>query len=230
MNCIIFTGGNFPADSKTAQTLKQKTKSDTIVIAADSGLNAAMAYNIKVDYFLGDMDSVSPKAVEWFKSNSTKPNTDYFPVDKDFSDTELALKKARALGADFITLVGGSGGRLDHLLGIFELYKQDFAPDLWLTEENAVYLLDAEINPNLSFKNFFQNEPVSIFPIFSHAKQKDAKYKCNSKGLEWQLDDLDWNNGAVSLSNRLSKNGNEIEISAGCGRFIVITPLEKFLS
>lgn len=229
MNCIIFTGGKFPADQKTVQTLKQQSSTDTIVIAADSGLNTAMHYNIKADYFLGDMDSVSQKAVDWFNKNSRNQNTDYFPVDKDFSDTELALKKAKELDASKITLVGGSGGRLDHFLGILELYKQDFAPDLWLTEENAVYLLDATKNSKLSFNNFSLNEPVSIFPVFLHSSA-DRKYCCRSKGLKWQLDNLDWNAGTVSLSNRRAENKSTIELFAECGRFIVIVPIEKFLS
>ncbi|MBP5794104.1 MAG: thiamine diphosphokinase, partial [Spirochaetaceae bacterium] len=125
MNCIIFTGGKFPEKTKTAALL-EPLKANSIVIAADSGLDAAKAYDIKPDFFLGDMDSVNAESLAWFKSHKkeTAPqNIETFPEDKDFSDTELALHKAKSLGADFTALIGGSGGRLDHLLGILELFK-----------------------------------------------------------------------------------------------------------
>ncbi len=248
MNCIIFTGGNYPEKSEIMHFI-EPLQSNSIIIAADSGMNAAMAYDMKPDFFLGDMDSVKPEAVAWFKSfegsdktsKTTKgaphaaahqkpQNIETFPQDKDFSDTELALRKAKSLGADFIVLIGGSGGRLDHLLGILELFKGRNRPDLWLAEENAVCFIDAEKRPRIEVDALPENAPVSVFPVFK-PDCKDRNFVCKSEGLVWQLDSLDWKSGAVSLSNRrkssADKTGKDMSVRLNIqkGSFIVIVPL-----
>lgn len=225
MNCIIFTGGNYPEKSKVIHFIEHLI-SDSIIIAADSGLNAAKDYGIKPDFFLGDMDSVSAEASAWFqglKKKASPQNTETFPTDKDFSDTELALNKAKTSGADFIILIGGSGGRLDHLIGILELFKGENRPDLWLTEENLVCLIDSKKRRNVRISNLPENSPLSVFPIFNTYRAE--KYKCKSKGLVWPLDNLDWEKGAVSLSNRQSSDSqNEaVLLYAEKGTFIVVT-------
>ena len=231
MNCIIFTGGKYPEKDKISHFI-EPLKDNVIVIAADSGLDAAKAYDIKPDFFLGDMDSVNAESLAWFKSHKkeTAPqnpqnNIETFPEDKDFSDTELALHKAKSLGADFIALIGGSGGRLDHLLGILELFKGKNAPDLWLAEENAVVFADAERRPFLSIDGLSENAPVSVFPVFK-TENRGAKYVCKSENLVWPLDGLDWKSGAVSLSNRRTSSSTEpVKLEIESGSFIVIVPL-----
>ncbi|NLK46308.1 MAG: thiamine diphosphokinase [Treponema sp.] len=239
MNSIIFTGGKFPSKEKTKHFLTSLEDKQKIVIVADSGLDAAMSYNIKPDYFLGDMDSVSLKSIEWLKTNNCIGSTEIFPTDKDFSDTEIALKKAAKLGIKYVTVIGGSGGRLDHLLGIVELFKCEYAPNLWLTEENAVCLIDSKKSPHLSILNSSPKDPISVFPIFRlcHDKNLNDKncniYRCKSKGLVWQLDNLDWQNGEFSLSNRQNDSVNKenpVEIYAENGKFIVVAPLSAYIS
>ena len=227
MNCIIFTGGKYPEKDKISHFI-EPLKDNAIVIAADSGLDAAKAYDIKPDFFLGDMDSVNAESLAWLKSHKkeTAPqNIETFPEDKDFSDTELALHKAKSLGADFTALIGGSGGRLDHLLGILELFKGKNEPDLWLAEENAVVFADAERRPFLSIDGLSENAPVSVFPVFK-TENRGAEFVCKSHNLVWQLDGLDWKSGAVSLSNRRTSSSTEpIKLEIESGSFIVIVPL-----
>ena len=245
MNCIIFTGGNYPQKDRISHFL-EPLKDNAVVIAADSGLNTAKAYNIKPDYFLGDMDSVDAGSVAWFKGfertakgapdaaaqkHSRKPqNIETFPEDKDYSDTELAIRKAKSLGADFTVLIGGAGGRLDHLLGILELFKGEYKPDLWLAEENAVVFADAASRPSLSISGLTENAPFSVFPVFK-PDCNDKNFVCKSENLVWQLDGLDWQGGAVSLSNRRKPSADQsgkdvpVKLNIQKGSFIVIVPL-----
>ena len=256
MNCIIFTGGNYPEKSEIMHFI-EPLQSNSIIIAADSGMNAAMAYDMKPDFFLGDMDSVKPEAVAWFKSfegsdktsKTTKgaphaaahqkpQNIETFPQDKDFSDTELAIYKAKSLGADFIVLIGGSGGRLDHLLGILELFKGRNKPDLWLAEENAVIFTDTARRSSLSISGLAEDAPVSVFPVFQPdcTDKADKEYSCKSENLVWPLDGLDWQGGAISLSNRrkpsTDKDGKDMPVRLNIqkGSFIVILPLSASFS
>ena len=46
----------------------------------------------------------------------TRAAVERHPVDKDATDLELALEAARSRGAGSVVVVGGHGGRLDHLL------------------------------------------------------------------------------------------------------------------
>ena len=250
MNCIIFTGGNYPQKDRISHFL-EPLKDNAVVIAADSGLNTAKAYNIKPDYFLGDMDSVDAESVAWFKSfertekgapgaaaHQKPQNIETFPEDKDYSDTELAIRKAKSLGADFTVLIGGAGGRLDHLLGILELFKGAYKPDLWLAEENAVLFADAAGHSDLSISGLTENAPVSVFPVFQTdcTDKADKEYSCKSENLVWPLDGLDWQGGAISLSNRrkplTDKDGKDMPVRLNIqkGSFIVILPLSASFS
>jgi thiamine pyrophosphokinase len=84
------------------------------VIAADGGLDRALSLGLEVDVVVGDLDSVSPDALERAKANGVRVVR--HPAAKDFTDLELALDEAVALGAGRVLVVASAGGRLDHLL------------------------------------------------------------------------------------------------------------------
>lgn len=85
------------------------------VIAADSGLAQAPRLGLRVDLAVGDFDSVHPDALA--AAERTGCRIERHPATKEHTYLELALLAARARGADRVTVVGGHGGRLDHLLG-----------------------------------------------------------------------------------------------------------------
>jgi thiamine pyrophosphokinase len=84
-------------------------------IAADSGLEHAQRLGLHVDLVIGDMDSVSPDSLERARKAGATVTT--HPVDKDATDLELAIGAALDGGARHVIIVGGRGGRIDHLLG-----------------------------------------------------------------------------------------------------------------
>jgi thiamine pyrophosphokinase len=106
---IVLAGGD-PVEPHVRTLLPD----DAIVIAADSGLYQADRIGLAVDVVVGDFDSVDPSAVE--RARATGAVVERHPAEKDATDLELALDAARARGAEHITVVGGAGGRLDHLL------------------------------------------------------------------------------------------------------------------
>jgi len=81
-----------------------------LVVAADSGADVALALGLRVDVVVGDFDSVTPAGA------AAAPEQRRFPTEKDATDLALALAEARDRGAESLSVVGGSGGRLDHLL------------------------------------------------------------------------------------------------------------------
>jgi thiamine pyrophosphokinase len=86
---------------------------DDILLAADSGLDHALAAGLAPSGVFGDMVSISDGGLQWATEHATISR---HPVDKNQTDTELALAFAVAMNPARITLVGG-GDRLDHTLG-----------------------------------------------------------------------------------------------------------------
>ena len=100
--CVIFTARceGDPADA-------YDPRPDDFVLCADGGWQIAAGMGVKPDLVLGDFDS-SPAP--------DGARIERFPAEKDDTDTMLCLKKGLSLGFDDFTLVGGFGGRPDHML------------------------------------------------------------------------------------------------------------------
>jgi thiamine pyrophosphokinase len=106
---VVLCGGDAP--SARARELVAPA---SVVLAADSGLHHARALGLDADRIIGDFDSASPASVA--RAEARGAVLERHPTAKDATDLELALDRAVALGADDIVVLGGGGGRLDHLL------------------------------------------------------------------------------------------------------------------
>ena len=106
---VVVTGGD-PVDPSHLPELPP----GTVVVAADSGIDHAQALGLVVDVAIGDFDSVSPGGLA--RATEAGAAIERHPVAKDATDLELALDAAFALGPRRIHVLGGHGGRLDHLL------------------------------------------------------------------------------------------------------------------
>ena len=86
-----------------------------LVVAADGGVRHAAGLGLRVDRWVGDGDSTTPAELAALEAAGVW--IERSAVDKDESDTELALLAALEDGADAISIVGALGGpRLDHAL------------------------------------------------------------------------------------------------------------------
>lgn len=86
-----------------------------LTIAADAGAQSLERIGRRPQLLIGDLDSVDPGLVERLAQSGTR--VERHPVDKEASDTELAVEAAFAAGATEVTLLGATGGeRLDHEL------------------------------------------------------------------------------------------------------------------
>ncbi len=99
MYCYIF--GAMPFN-----TFDFELTVNDLVIAADSGVINAEKLNISPDFIIGDFDSLG--------YTPTNANTIIHPVEKDDTDTMLAVKLGLEQGYKSFRVFGGIGGRLDH--------------------------------------------------------------------------------------------------------------------
>ena len=105
--CYIVGAGEFTARGLCPEA-------GDFVIAADGGLRALEGLGIKPDLLIGDLDSLGdhplPDGVPLEKH----------PVEKDDTDTGIALAQGYAMGYREFVLCGCAGGRVDHLMANFQ--------------------------------------------------------------------------------------------------------------
>lgn len=111
MHVVIFAGGNV----RPGKSLSAAIESADICIAADSGAEAALQYGCIPRIVVGDFDSLDERILEELgKQGSQVRRVD---VEKDETDTELAVQMGIDEGATSITLAGALGGaRFDHTM------------------------------------------------------------------------------------------------------------------
>lgn len=106
---IVVTGGD-PIDPAELGRIPEAA----LVIAADSGVELAQALGLPVHLAIGDFDSVDPRALR--TAEAAGALVERHQAAKDATDLELALDAALARRPSRVHVVGGHGGRLDHLL------------------------------------------------------------------------------------------------------------------
>ena len=85
------------------------------VIAADGGASSLDRLGRRPDLLVGDLDSAEASLVERLVASGT--HVERHPIDKEASDTELAIEAAFGAGGSTVVLLGALGGeRLDHEL------------------------------------------------------------------------------------------------------------------
>ncbi len=205
---VIFTGGASPEAEIIKLVLSGK---QFFSVAADSGLIAAEEAGIKVDCIVGDMDSLGDES----RLASYPPDCVIrHERDKDFSDTELAIKAAEEKGCDEIWIIGGGGGRIDHLFAIRSLFERDIFPSRWITDSADIYCIDAKSSKPALHAIVEKDSKVSVFPLGK------SPWEAKSSGLKWRLAGLPWTRGFFGLSNT-APNG-EFTVKAEKGRFMII--------
>jgi thiamine pyrophosphokinase len=86
----------------------------SLVVAADSGIDQAHRLGLVVDVAVGDFDSVSDDGLA--RAVAQGASIHRHPAAKAATDMVLALDVALERGCRDVLVVGGAGGRLDHLL------------------------------------------------------------------------------------------------------------------
>jgi thiamine pyrophosphokinase len=115
---VVLVNGD-PLPAALLPDLAAAIDAASATIAADGGLQHADRAGRPVDVVIGDLDSVDARALERARAAGTEVIE--HPEDKDATDLDLALALAlerwTAPDRPSVLVVGGHGGRLDHLLG-----------------------------------------------------------------------------------------------------------------
>lgn len=203
MKIVIVSGG----DSPSYELIREELKDSSFLICADSGGECLYKYNIIPDYLMGDFDSISREALDFF---STQENCviDTYPKDKDFTDTELVLNKAVQLGANEIVFLGCTGTRIDHLMGnigmllrCLKLNIKAYIKD----NNNIIEIADKPIR--------IKKEKGTTFSVQAYCdKVKDL----NIRGAKFELEHYDLTLGDPrTISNEFLNKDVDIDFKSG---------------
>ncbi|MDO3412853.1 thiamine diphosphokinase [Saccharibacillus sp. CPCC 101409] len=111
---VIVSGGPWTDD------YLRELRPDDMLIGADRGALQLIENGLRPDVAVGDFDSVSPADVERIRSASGRIDS-CDPIDKNYTDTELAFELALNERPSEILMLGVTGGRMDHTLANVQL-------------------------------------------------------------------------------------------------------------
>jgi thiamine pyrophosphokinase len=198
---VVLAGGD-PVDPRTVARIPR----DALVIAADAGLHATEALRIDADVVVGDLDSVDARSLD--DAIRKGAQVERYPVDKDRTDLAIALDLATRRGAERITVVGGYGGRLDHLAANLALLA---SPDYTATIVALMGPATVTVVRDSSELSGRPGELVSLLPAHGPA------LGVSTAGLRFPLEDEDLSAGSSrGVSNELVSPRAHVQVREGC--------------
>ena len=133
MHTVIFAGGTV----KSGKAIYEAIADAELIIAADSGAATALRFGCTPSILVGDFDSLDAYTLQQLDERGIEIQR--VPVEKDETDTELAIQVALERGATSITLLGALGGtRFDHSVANMLLLLAVEKVPLWIVDGPAV--------------------------------------------------------------------------------------------
>lgn len=215
---LLITGGKVNMDFAEEYTASKEY--DTVV-CADSGLNTAYRLGMPVHYFMGDFDSVSPEILEAYREGKVEGSEHCewvrYPEEKDYVDTQLVLEWILEKGADEITFLGATGGRLDHFLAnvnILMLALKQKVPAYIVDSRNRIRLTDSTLSIE---RQDMYGKYLSLLPLTSTVTGVTLR------GLKYLIEDYTLEVGiARAISNEMDETSDKAEILLRTGVLIVV--------
>ena len=178
-------------------------EANEILVGVDSGLEYLVDHHMKIDFAIGDFDSIKPEYLDKIQALSKE----LVRLDKEKNMTDLAYAidyLYNHLDYESIEVYGGIGGRVDHLLANINLLKRY---DLkFVDNHNKIFTLKKgvyHINNTHHYISFYAIEDVYNFSI---------------KGFKYELENYYLNSSdSICVSNEGSG-----EIAFSKGRLLVI--------
>ena len=203
--CIILCAGGFTE-------LLSLIEKDDFIIAADGGLKHTEKLGLIPNAVIGDFDSLG----------YTPEDATVFPVEKDDTDSMLAIRKALSLGYKDILLYGAlDGPRLDHTLANLQALQ-------FLADSGGVGYLVGEKYIATVLKNgtlTFPKEAAGILSVFCMGQDSEG---VTLTGLKYELAEATLSAGfPLGVSNHFI--GEKAAISVGNGSLLLLYDRENGL-
>lgn len=207
-NSSVLLAINGDCTEKTLESI-DLNRYDTVV-AVDGGLRHLHQLGAEPDWIIGDLDSISSSLLQAYSSVRQM----VYPAQKDATDFELALRYLQERGTTHVTLLGFTGGRLDHVLTNLLLLG---LPD-WTFQIELLYAHGA--GRVVSFSHSFRqaldvDSKLSLIPLC------DKVSGITTSGLKYPLDNATMTMGSsLGMSNLVVTEF--VSVSVETGKLLVL--------
>ncbi|SCG96873.1 Thiamine pyrophosphokinase [uncultured Clostridium sp.] len=208
MKTVIISGGRIERDFALS-FLKNEIFDQ--IIAVDNGLKFLHENQIRPTWIVGDFDTAAPELVEYYQRQTDIPIRRFSPV-KDSTDSQIAIELALELGSSEITILGGTGTRLDHVLGNIQslmLARKKGVSCIILDAYNRIRLMDGVVHLKKSEQ---YGKYVSLLPLTTEVTGVELR------GFKYELTDYTFTStgsAGLGVSNEITAEIAEIRIKTG---------------
>ena len=181
---------------------KEILKDKKNIFCADGGLKYALSVGVVPLEIWGDLDSVDKSLVE--KAEKMGSRVIEFDSRKDFTDGELIISEMEKRGFEKIVVLGGLGGRTDHLLTNLNLLFK-FKNVVFLSEKEKIF----KVEKKMTIENE-EGKTISFIPM------SDIVEEITLTGFEYPLNKYTVKRGeSICTSNIVRKSCAVIEFKEG---------------
>lgn len=181
---------------------KNLLKDEKNIFCADGGLKYALDLNIFPLEVWGDFDSIDDSLLEKAKKNGSKIVS--FDKRKDFTDGELIISEISKRNFEKIVILGGLGGRTDHLLTNLNLLFK-FENVFFVDEKETIF----KVNYHTEIKNE-KGKTISFIPM------SDTVEGLTLKGFEYPANNFTVKRGdSLCTSNVVKDNTATVNFNVG---------------
>ena len=204
---ILFVSGGKAPDVDWLSDVADGRK----IFCVDKGIEVCRACELVPEILIGDFDSANQSCVEWARTK--KILVERHPVDKDLTDTQLALNRAGELFGEHVALVTGCfGGRFDHLYST--IFTCAASPrKIFLADEREVIFF---VTGGEQVDVTFNRKPLALSLL-------PATETCSGvtiKNVRWELDGATLTQSFPNaISNRVE--GDKVSIGVEVGKLAV---------
>ncbi|MBQ9983134.1 MAG: thiamine diphosphokinase [Lachnospiraceae bacterium] len=212
---LIITGGHLNIEFAKAYC---KTLSYDKVFAVDKGLEYCQELDLIPDYIIGDFDTVRREVLQYYERKIQKQELSAIlqrhPEKKDATDTELAVTLAVEQEAEYITLLGATGSRLDHVFANIFLLKMAISKGVVMEiadETNRIQILEGNSRSHCSIcKSQQHGTYISLVPLTEQVEGVTIE------GVEYPLTDATiYQMSSYTISNQITADKVDVSIKKG---------------
>ncbi|PUU94119.1 MULTISPECIES: thiamine diphosphokinase [Halanaerobium] len=210
---LLVLNGEFDLNKKKLELIIKKEGID-FIIAVDGGSNKLKKLELLPDLIIGDLDSITEENKNHFRKE--KVEIIKHPVEKDQTDSEIAVDYCKENDFEQLYLTAALGGRIDQQLANLNLLEYIYEIDLEakiISDKIEIAIIDQK-------KKFLAKEGyrLSLIP------QSSTVRGLSIKGCKYNLTNQDiFRSQSRGISNLIESEQAEVRLKSG----LLIYVLEK---
>ena len=203
---VIVTGGMI--EPEFAHSFLETHRYDYL-IGVDRGIEFLKQDGKIPTHIVGDFDSSSKETLQWFQKKEGIEIRTFLP-EKDETDTQIAIDLAMERQCEAIYILGGTGTRIDHMLGNLQILSKPFQEGI------SCYLIDSHNRVRLCSDYLMLKKKEQFGTYVSLIPHSECVTGLTLKGFYYPLSNarLD-NKTSLGISNEIVEEDAEIFLKTG---------------